>query len=112
MISRKIVKSKASSVHPSQAATQAYHWSLVGSFHQGMLFVASMVAIAPSSRSKMPPRTTAYTDSRTAMRKCLFVYFNQIFPNVTGRNLCQRRTFFVVADAASEPTLVYYRRPE
>src|SRR5262245_42919080 len=35
MINRKIVKSKASKVQPSQAATQAYHWSLVGSFHHG-----------------------------------------------------------------------------
>src|SRR6202795_4441690 len=33
MISRKTVKSNASSVHPSQAAHQAYHWSLVGSLH-------------------------------------------------------------------------------
>ena len=35
MISRKMVKSKASRVQPSQAATQASHWSRVGSFHQG-----------------------------------------------------------------------------
>src|SRR5712692_542659 len=35
MISRKMVKSKASRVQPSQAATQAFHCSLVGSFHQG-----------------------------------------------------------------------------
>src|SRR5437660_1856172 len=35
MINRKTVKSKASSVHPSQAAHQAYHWSFVGSFHPG-----------------------------------------------------------------------------
>src|SRR5213082_1904056 len=34
MINRKIVKSNASSVQPSQAATQASHWSLVGSFHK------------------------------------------------------------------------------
>src|SRR5208282_3755456 len=33
MINRNTVKSKASKVQPSQAATQAYHWSLVGSFH-------------------------------------------------------------------------------
>ncbi len=32
---RKTVKSNASSVQPSQAATNAYHWSLVGSLHQG-----------------------------------------------------------------------------
>src|ERR1700751_468754 len=36
MISRNIVKSNASNVQPSQEATQAYHWSLVGSFHQGI----------------------------------------------------------------------------
>src|SRR5690349_15214315 len=35
MIRRNMVKSKASSVHPSHAATQASHWSLVGSFHHG-----------------------------------------------------------------------------
>src|SRR5215472_10192586 len=35
MISRKIVKSNASSVQPSHAAHQAIHWSLVGSFHHG-----------------------------------------------------------------------------
>src|ERR1700724_78736 len=50
MISRKTVKSKASRVQPSQAAHQAYHWSLVGSFHQGMVFPASRstAAIAAS----------------------------------------------------------------
>src|SRR6478672_2369815 len=36
MISRKIVKSNASSVQPSHAADQASHCSLVGSFHHGM----------------------------------------------------------------------------
>src|SRR6516164_3912100 len=36
MISRKIVKSNASSVQPSQAAIQAFHCSLLGSFHQGI----------------------------------------------------------------------------
>jgi hypothetical protein len=35
MMSRNMVKSKASSVQPSQAANQASHWSLVGSFHHG-----------------------------------------------------------------------------
>jgi hypothetical protein len=34
-MSRNIVKSKASSVQPSQAATHASHWSFVGSFHHG-----------------------------------------------------------------------------
>src|SRR5713226_1004881 len=46
MISRNTVKSKASKVQPSHAAHQAYHWSLVGSFHQGMAFRVSAVAIA------------------------------------------------------------------
>src|SRR6185295_1201216 len=36
MISRKMVKSNASSVQPSQAAMHAFHCSLVGSFHQGI----------------------------------------------------------------------------
>src|SRR5215831_1430390 len=35
MINRNIVKSNASNVQPSQEATQPYHWSLVGSLHQG-----------------------------------------------------------------------------
>src|ERR1700712_637891 len=39
MIRRKTVKSKASSVHPSHAAQNAYHWSLVGSFHHGRVAV-------------------------------------------------------------------------
>src|SRR5881227_2744287 len=41
MINRKIVKSNESSVQPSQAATQASHWSLVGSFHQATVFAVS-----------------------------------------------------------------------
>src|SRR6266850_3701337 len=41
MISRNTVKSKASRVQPNQAAHQAYHWSLVGSFHHGMVFTTS-----------------------------------------------------------------------
>src|SRR6516165_9903866 len=36
MISRNMVKSKASSVQPSQAAHHAFHCSLLGSFHQGI----------------------------------------------------------------------------
>src|SRR4051794_28392892 len=35
IMSRKTVKSNASSVHPIHAAKYAYHWSLVGSFHHG-----------------------------------------------------------------------------
>src|SRR5579863_4473438 len=41
MISRNMVKSKASRVQPSQAAHQASHWSLVGSFHHGSFVVLS-----------------------------------------------------------------------
>src|SRR5215813_3162953 len=36
MMSRKMVKSNASSVQPSHAAHQAIHCSLVGSFHHGI----------------------------------------------------------------------------
>src|SRR5260370_1103090 len=52
MISRKIVKSNASKVQPSHAATQASHWSLVGSFHQGMLFTVSIAAMVFLPRQK------------------------------------------------------------
>ena len=45
MISRKIVKSKASRVQPSQAATQASHCSLVGSFYHGMALRASTAIV-------------------------------------------------------------------
>ena len=45
MISRNIVKSNASNVQPSQDATQAYHWSFVGSFHQGIGVPAGATAV-------------------------------------------------------------------
>src|SRR5215469_7309650 len=45
---RKIVKSKASSVQPSHAPTQASHCSLVGSFHHGIGVVAAIVVIRNS----------------------------------------------------------------
>src|SRR6266478_7624793 len=45
MIKRKTVKSKASRVQPSQAAHQAYHWSLVGSRHQATRAVSTPIAI-------------------------------------------------------------------
>src|SRR5215469_5224384 len=52
MISRKIVKSKASKVQPSQAATHASHCSLVGSFHHGIGFAAEIdVMISPPVRA-------------------------------------------------------------
>src|ERR1700746_1926750 len=35
MTNRNTVKSNAPNVQPSQEATQAYHWSFVGSFHHG-----------------------------------------------------------------------------
>ena len=58
MINKNAVKSKASRVHPAQAATKAYHWSLVGSFHQGMevtvVAVAAGVAIAHLACSERP----------------------------------------------------------
>jgi hypothetical protein len=54
MISRKIVKSKASNVQPSQAADQANHWSLVGSLHHGMDFMVSTAAMAPSRFDPAP----------------------------------------------------------
>src|SRR5438132_8918511 len=56
MINRKIVKSNESNVQPSQAATQAYHWSLVGSFHHGMLFTVSIAAIVPPPLPSAPLR--------------------------------------------------------
>ena len=56
MINRKIVKSNASRVQPSQAATQACHWSLVGSFHHGIgLRVSMTVAIAGTSPLETAP---------------------------------------------------------
>src|SRR5437773_3811393 len=59
MIKRKTVKSKASRVHPSHAAHQAYHWSLVGSFHQGMLFTLSTAAMATSRSRRLLARSHA-----------------------------------------------------
>src|ERR1700730_2500472 len=51
MIRRNIVKSNASNVQPSQEATQAYHWSFVGSFHQviGVPAGATAVLIADTT---------------------------------------------------------------
>jgi hypothetical protein len=41
MMSRSMVKSKASSVQPIQHPPNASHWSLVGSFHHGVAFAPS-----------------------------------------------------------------------
>ena len=52
MMSRKMVKSKASSVQPSHAATHAIHCSLVGSRHHGAVpgdSVAKLIGNAPPS---------------------------------------------------------------
>ena len=45
MISKNTVKSKASSVQPSQAAHQASHCSLVGSRHHGIMLTVSAAAV-------------------------------------------------------------------
>src|SRR5215469_15133654 len=52
MIKRNIVKSNASNVQPSHEATQAYHWSFVGSFHQGIGLVskAALISVPPCPR--------------------------------------------------------------
>src|SRR6516162_9645758 len=55
MISRNTVKSKASRVQPSQAAHQAYHWSLVGAFPQGMLLTVSTAAMLYLPSQTAPP---------------------------------------------------------
>ena len=49
MTRKKMVKSKASSTQPDQAAVNAYHWRRVGSFHQGIS------VFAPSSLGSCPP---------------------------------------------------------
>src|SRR3954462_8001324 len=55
MINRKIAKSNESRSQPNQAAIQASHWSLVGSFHHGIGFaVSTAVAIdAPPDMSRV-----------------------------------------------------------
>jgi len=73
MISRKIVKSNASRVQPSQAATQAYHWSLVGSLHHGMGFMVSTAAMAPSPFDRAPGSEPC-GECMAAMRKCLKLF--------------------------------------
>src|SRR6202048_4253077 len=74
MISRKIVKSKASRVQPSHAATQASHWSLVGSFHQGTLFTVSPVAMPslPLGPAHVPGRCG---DFIPPVQDCLTLFY-------------------------------------
>ena len=72
MINKNTVKSNASNTHPSQAAPKAYHWSLVGSFHQGMFFtVSTAVAIAHASSRNRPPSVKPCKNGRAAMHECL-----------------------------------------
>src|SRR5215467_8528563 len=69
MISRKTVKSKASKVQPNQAAHQAYHWSLVGSFHHGMLFTVSTAAIVHASSANVHLKRAYIAASHTQLAK-------------------------------------------
>src|SRR5437588_5648612 len=69
MISRKTVKSNASSVQPSQAAHQAYHWSLVGSRHHATR-PASITAIAHLLFGLARFRLGLIPECREAKRKC------------------------------------------
>src|SRR5437762_6417482 len=59
IISRKTVKSNASSVQPSHAAHHAYHWSLVGSRHHATR-PASIAAIAHLSVRSGPISAEPY----------------------------------------------------
>src|SRR6516225_2689773 len=77
MIKRNIVKSKASSVQPSQAAHQASHWSLVGSLHHGICFIVSCAAVIASfpfvvwkMQEFSQAGFTATPHARTALRNC------------------------------------------
>src|SRR5271169_5224607 len=69
MISRKTVKSKASRVHPNQAAHQAYHWSLVGSFHHGMSLTVSTAAMLYLP-FRAAPAAEPCVQFKAAMREC------------------------------------------
>src|SRR6266481_991697 len=84
MINRKTVKSKASRVHPSQAAHQAYHWSLVGSFHQGMLFMVSTAAMLSPSPSKAAPPLEPCRQCKAGLRECRG-YFSTTVRRRAGR---------------------------
>src|SRR5579863_8901715 len=70
MIKRKIVKSNASSVHPSQAAPKAYHWSLVGSLYQGMLFALSTAVAMAHLSVQSGSLSEPCAEFRPAMREC------------------------------------------
>src|SRR5215831_8214840 len=73
IISRKTVKSKASSVQPSQAAHHAYHWSFVGSRHHATR-PASIAAIRHLSCSIRVLFGPCFVDlareCRDAIREC------------------------------------------
>src|SRR6516162_2025672 len=53
IIRRNMVKSNASRVQPSQEATHAYHWSFVGSFHQGTWPVVISAAVLIAGQSSL-----------------------------------------------------------
>ena len=75
MINRKTVKSNASSVHPSHAAHQAYHWSLVGSLYQGTDLAPSTAAITPLPvcRRLPPSRLTGSLEHMRESVACIFL---------------------------------------
>jgi hypothetical protein len=53
---RKTVKSNASSVQPSQAAMKAYHWSLLGSRHYGVVvddLICGKNGVEPESAQRL-----------------------------------------------------------
>jgi hypothetical protein len=65
MISKNMVKSKASSVHPSHAATQANHCSLVGSFHHATDEPERSAAVVMA----FPPRVSQGSQVRILWRE-------------------------------------------
>src|SRR5208282_228576 len=69
MISRKTVKSKASRVQPSHAAHQAYHCSLVGSFHHGMSLTVSTAAMLDLP-FRTAPSAEPCVQFKAVMREC------------------------------------------
>src|SRR6185312_7997413 len=68
MISRKMVKSNESSVHPNQAATHACHWSRVGSFHHGIVTIAVAAMISSLVLRSIEPNIT-YTSLGRAISR-------------------------------------------
>ena len=90
MINRKIVKSNASSVQPSQAATQASHWSLVGSFHQGTVFAVS----AATAMTLLP---LSVPDDRDRDRVPEFCYIPDYNQRNYQRQAARSRNFVLIS---------------